>query len=193
MKKLLSLALITSAILLSTNAQAGLYFGAGYGSSDVGIKIDGVSYNPNQEDNAYSAYVGYSINLVLVPTIKVEFAYANNQYELQDFYKGESDNYMVNGYIGIPLPLPVISPYVGVGLGSTSVEFSNAVGISKETGSTYAAMFGIDVDIPMFPIKPSIEVKYSKTSDIKFDEGTIDETSVDYTNTSVYAKLRYAF
>lgn len=184
MKKILVLAGLIGAITYSSSSFAGLYFGAGYGSSDVSLKSGGTKISPNKESGVFNAYVGYSIDLPIIPYIKAEFSYTRAEFEKTGVYDATSNTYMINGYMGIPQPIPFLKPYIGAGVGSTQIKNAG----KSNSGTTYSGMIGLDVSIPLIPLKPGVEYKYTKATDIDLSGG-----KVDYTNSQVYFKLVYGF
>jgi opacity protein-like surface antigen len=188
MNKLLKLTVLACVGFMTASANAGLYVGASYGSTNASVKIDGTKSDPNKDNNALSAYVGYSINFPLFPTVKVEFEYGHSSFDKEGIYEATADRYMVNGYISIPQPLPIISPYVGFGAGSVDLESKSGGTTSSGSAEAYQAMLGVEINVPLFPIKPAVELKYITSSDID-----VDGSKVDYTDTVVTAKIGFAF
>ena len=182
MKKI---AILTLAMVLSYGAHAGIYFGIGYGTGNYGLKTGGVKDNPNKEDNPFNILLGYSLDLMVIPAVKIEFEYINAAFEKTGVgaYDAKADTFMLNAYLHIPQPIPFISPYISGGFGTTTLDLG-----SSKSSRAIGGAFGIEGKIPMVPVRPAVEIKYIKADDFDFGTG-----KTEYTNTMIYGKLSFYF
>ncbi len=154
-KKLLSLSL-AGLILASANANA-FYVGAGVGSSKA--KIDGTSFD---KDAAFSVYTGMSIPLPLIP-IRGEVEIFNLKSE-KDSINTKIQGAAANAYVGLPL-LPIVKPYVGMGLAYSQLKESGDFGTMKSDWAVRPQyMLGLDLSLPLIPVAGGIEYRYMDTT-----------------------------
>ena len=157
-KKLLSLS-VAALVLASTNANA-FYIGAGVGTSKA--KVDGDSLD---KKSAFTLATGITIPLPLIPL--------RGEVELMNLKSADDDtDYKVygaaaNAYVGLPL-LPIIKPYIGMGLAYAQAKSENTLGTVKSDWKvTPQYMIGLDLSLPLIPVAGGIEYRYMDT---KFDD-----------------------
>ena len=165
-KKLLSLS-VAALVLASTNANA-FYIGAGAGSSKVkseGATLDGKA--------SFVVSTGMSIPLPLIP-IRGEVELMNLEAK-EDNTKGKIYGAAANAYIGLPL-LPIIKPYIGMGLSYTQLKISGS-GISDKSDWKVAPqyMLGLDLSLPLIPVAGGVEYRYMDT---KYDDTKVKSHTV---------------
>ena len=155
-KKVLSLS-IAAIVLASANANA-FYIGASVGSSKA--KVDGTSLD---KGTAYSIATGMSIPLPLIPIRgEVELFNYNGSIDALDI-DGKIYGASANAYVGLPL-LPIVKPYVGMGLAYTQSKFDSDKSDWK-VAPQY--MLGLDLSLPLIPVAGGVEYRYMDT---KFDD-----------------------
>lgn len=150
-KKILSLS-VAALVLASANANA-FYVGAGVGSSKT--KLEDTTYD---KDAAFSVYTGMSIPLPLIP-IRGEVELFNLKSE-KNTDEGKIQGAAANAYIGLPL-LPIIKPYIGMGLTYSQLKASSVIGTLKsDWGVRPQYMIGLDLSLPLIPVAGGIEYRY---------------------------------
>ncbi len=187
-KKLLSMALVLSSLVLAGNANA-FYVGGSLGQSKT--KLDGFNVDMDAK-TAFSLSAGMELPLPLIPLrAEVEYLHLNSS---KDGVDGETYGAGVNAYVGLPL-LPIIKPYVGFGLGylQQEVETRDAMGEDIKNSSDWTLtpqyMLGLDVSLPLLPIAGGVEYRYIDT---EFDGFTGDQSSKSKIHTFL-VKARYKF
>lgn len=187
-KNLLSLALVLSSLLIASNRVDAFYVGGSLGQSKT--KLDGFDIDMDAK-TAFSVYTGMEIPLPLIPIrAEVEYLHLNSS---KDGIDGETYGAGVNAYVGLPL-LPIIKPYVGVGIGylQQEVEYDllgQDVKNSSDWTITPQYMLGFDVSLPLVPIAGGVEYRYIDT---KFDGFDNDDSSKSKIHTFL-VKARYKF
>ena len=88
---------------------------------------------------------------------------------------------MANGYVDIPFILPLLTPYVGVGLGYGRFENDNVMPMQL--------MLGMDAEIFVIPVVGSLEYRYLQTNR---SAKSANERNKFYSHI-LMAKLRYEF
>lgn len=156
-KKILSVGLLSAMILASANANA-FYVGAGVGTSKT--KIDGESVD---KDNALTVSTGFKIPLPLIP-IRAEVEYLQFNSEEDGLDEAKTYGMAANAYVGLPL-IPLIKPYVGMGLGYMQQKLKGA-GFSDKSDWTVVPqyMIGLDLDLPLIPVAGGVEYRYIDTT-----------------------------
>ncbi|MCR5506452.1 MAG: outer membrane beta-barrel protein [bacterium] len=150
-KKVLSLSL-AALVLASANANA-FYVGAGVGTSKA--KFEDVSLD---RDAAFSIYTGMSIPLPLIP-IRGEIELMNLK-SSKDEIDGKVYGAAANAYVGLPL-LPIVKPYVGMGLAYAQAKFSDDTGSYKSDWKVVPQyMLGLDLSLPLIPVAGGVEYRY---------------------------------
>ena len=96
-------------------------------------------------------------------------------------YKGFVDALAANGYVDIPFILPLLTPYVGAGIGYGRLENSNVMPMQL--------MLGMDAEIFVIPVVGSIEYRYLQTNRPAKSAG---ERNKFYSHV-LMLKLRYEF
>ncbi|MDR0367348.1 MAG: outer membrane beta-barrel protein [Rickettsiales bacterium] len=148
LKKLLVLAVLSSAAGIAADARAGMsYIGFTAGSSKARIDNGGGKWNTGSAME-WSANFGLSLPIPLVP-VRAEVEYA--QYDVKDI---KFTGYGVNAYVGLPL-LPVVKPYLGLGISNLDPDKS---GLDSKMTTHYMA--GLDLDLPMLPVAAGLEYRY---------------------------------
>lgn len=181
MKKFL-LAAFLSCTLLSTQSNAGLYTGLGIGAAfNDGSQTTKDFRSSFKNSPAYSLTVGYKLPLLLTD-VRVEGEYLRMKPEIKNSGHATIDAFLVNGYANVPLaPLPLIDPYVGLGLGLTRFEHENS--------PVYQLMLGAEYELPFMPATIGAEYRYFK---ITQDGGGRGEISKLHSNI-LMMKFRYEF
>lgn len=179
MKKLL-LAALLSCSFLSATAHAGLYAQLGIGAAfNDGSQIT-KNYRSSYENSpAYSLSVGYELPLLLTD-IRIEGEYLRLKPDIKQGGHATMDGLMVNGYANLPV-IPLIDPYVGLGLGMTRFEHENA--------PAYQLMLGAEYELPFMPATVGAEYRYFKITE---DCGSRNETAKLHSNI-LMLKFRYEF
>ena len=100
---------------------------------------------------------------------------------------------MVNGYVNLPVPL--LKPYVGVGVGGARVDFSG-ISANDETlfdeaewKLAYQGMLGVRFSVPFLPINLMAEYRYFATSDLEAKMENVGDESFDISFASHSALL----
>ena len=167
-------------LLFGTAAQAEFYVSAGAGKTfNTGTAWRNGEKSDFDNSHTYSVAVGY--DLPFIDIIRVEGEYLHNRAKIEHGGKATYDGVMANGYVDIPFPVPLFTPYVGIGLGPGRYEGEYVLG--------YQGMVGIDAEVFVVPLVASLEYRYMQTN--RHGERH-DETYKFYAHT-VMMKLRYEF
>ncbi|MDD4519626.1 MAG: outer membrane beta-barrel protein [Alphaproteobacteria bacterium] len=179
-------ALLLTTILLSgfvfSKAQAGMYVGAGLGIAGNSGEAAEVATSQDYDyksSPAYSLSLGYDVPIL---PIRVEGEFIRNSAKLKEIgNKVFLNGLMANAYVN--LPFPIVSPYIGAGVGF--------VRFKGENTSAYQAMLGVEASIPFVPVKGGVEYRYLTTkNDSKFSS---DQYNLDYDAHILMAKVRFEF
>lgn len=172
-KKIIASGLVLSALLTSTASNA-FYIGASVGESKTKVKSD-EKINMDGK-TAFSVYTGMEIPLPLIP-IRAEVEYLQLDSD-KDGTDMKTYGVGANAYVGLPL-LPVIKPYVGMGLGYLKQELKMPI---EDTDATYKTksdwtvvpqyMIGLDVSLPLIPVAGGVEYRYIDSKFKGFDDTT---------------------
>lgn len=173
---------ILSALLcVSSVANADFYgsFGVGVAFNDGSVTTKDL--RSSYDDSAsYSFAVGYQLPL-LFTDVRVEGEYLRNHPDIKKGGHSNMDALMINGYANVPL-IPVIDPYIGLGLGMARFEHENSPAMQF--------MLGADYELPTtLPITIGAEYRYFKVNE---DGGNRGEIAKMHSNI-LMLKVRYHF
>lgn len=168
-------------VVLACSAQAGFYVSGGAGvAKNTGSTTKTILKGDYRNSMVYSGAVGY--DLPFIDIIRVEGEYLHNRTKIK---KGlgyvNLDAAMANGYVDIPFILPLLTPYVGAGLGYGRFENSNVMPMQF--------MLGMDAEIFVIPVVGSLEYRYLQTNR---SAKSANERNKFYSHI-LMAKLRYEF
>ena len=161
---------------LSFPARADFYASAGLGFS----KSNGsASTHDLKNSEIYSAAFGWQTPFWDV--LRVEGEYLHNRAPIKNMGKISMDALMGNAYVSIPMPLSIITPYVGVGAGVSNLQDDKVL--------MYQGMLGLDADVFAIPVVASLEYRYLKANrDVKDNH-----IEYKYDSHSLLLKLKYEF
>ena len=180
MKKLYFLFLLTTTFGISTTSSADFYAGIGFGGSfNDGSYVKNEVKGEYKNSPFYSLYGGYELPLPLFD-IRGEVEYQRIRPEFKDGRTKQLDGMFLNTYGTIPL-IPLIDPYVGLGLGRVRYDHSNSFAVQ--------GMLGAEYELPFAPITFGGEYRYLKINEIT---GKSQKTSKFHTNI-LMLKARYLF
>ncbi|MGN0929157.1 MAG: outer membrane beta-barrel protein [Alphaproteobacteria bacterium] len=170
-KKLLIASLVVSSIVGTSLKADAFYVGAGVGSSKTKVRVDDLDIK-GDEKTAFSVYSGMEIPLPLIP-IRAEIEYLHLKSD-KDGNDATTYGASANAYVGLPL-LPIIKPYVGMGLGYMQQELKMPL-IDEDNGLILGKlkdksdwtvvpqyMLGFDISLPLIPIAGGVEYRYIDT------------------------------
>lgn len=168
--KIISTGLILSSLILMAPKADAYYIGASVGSSKTKVRVDDMNIK-GDEKTAFSVYSGMEIPLPLIP-IRAEIEYLHLKSD-KDGSDATTYGASANAYVGLPL-LPIIKPYVGMGLGYMQQELK--MPIVEDDGSISGKlkdksdwtvvpqyMIGLDVSLPIIPVAGGVEYRYIDT------------------------------
>jgi|GEM_PF-3178877 len=181
MKLLKSLLAFAVVLGFSVDASAEIYVSAGLGvASNSGSGLREGARGHYKDSTVYSLAVGY--DLPFVDLVRVEGEYIHNRVKLsRGAGKTNLDGVFANVYATIPFPLPLVSPYVGAGMGPVRYESDTLMG--------FQLMAGVDAEIFVIPLIASLEYRYQRLDNkSKTSEGTYKS----YMH-ALMAKVRYEF
>ncbi len=178
LKSLVALS-VTSALFMTANANAlpliDPYVGVTIGVGGITAFADGDSYSKSAQ--SYGAVVGFDI-----PIVRAEVAYDHLSSDMGDLNAG-----FINAYL--KMPTPMISPYIGAGVGQIfdgdieTVEIKDAM--------AYQGMLGLTFNIPVLPFKVDAEARAIYAPDL-FKVAATD-IEPDFVHYDLRLKLRYIF
>lgn len=173
--------LVLACAFMAEPASAEFYVSAGLGATYNRGSIIRDSHKDDYDTSAsYSLAVGY--DLPIIDLVRIEAEYLHNRSDVDDAGGAVSMNaFMANGYVDIPLPLPLLTPYVGAGIGYARLESDNVM--------AYQGIIGVDAEIFVLPIIGSLEYRYMETNR---PAKRLHETDKYYAHT-IMAKIRYEF
>ena len=154
--KIKTLIIACIGMLLACSANAEFYVSGGVGiakntgsTSKYGLKGD---YNTSA---IYSGAVGY--DLPIVDIIRVEAEYLHNRTKIKKGLGYVNMNaLMANGYVDIPFILPLITPYIGAGIGYAHLESDNVMPLQF--------MLGLDGEVFVIPVVASLEYRFLQSN-----------------------------
>ncbi len=165
----------TSANALIFDPYAGVGFGVGEAKlTDFGGLVESAA----KSSTSYSAFVGAEI---LMFRIEAEYDYINSDYI-------DYQTVMANGYI--EMPIPVIKPYFGLGVGV--ITDAKIIGGFVEVESNkpmYQVMAGVEVDAPVLPFAFDVEGRLKTASNLY----TFGPSSPDFYQFELRGKVKYQF
>ena len=174
-----------SFLLFSFDALSSSFY-SGVGLGDSSGKI--ASYKLNDE-KAFSFSVGAKFDIPLFP-IRSEIEYIRLRAKEEGQSEVLNKGFGVNTYVSIPL-LPVLVPYVGLGLSYMRTNFDDYVK-DKYYKSDWEIipqyMFGFDLDLPTVFLASSIEYRYIKS---KFDFDEIGKMKSKYHVFLVKTRIKF--
>ena len=163
-------------------AQADYYISGGFGEAFNGgssrNSITGMKKG-YKDSNIYSLAGGYELPLPLLD-VRGEVEYLRTRPEVKDGRTKQLDGLFLNAYGDIPL-IPVVDPYVGLGVGRVRYDHSNAF--------AFQGMLGVEYELPFAPVTVGGEYRYLKINE---DTGKARAGSKYHANV-LMLKLRYAF
>lgn len=145
MKKITTIITALSTVLLIQEANAGFYMGAnisGYSKADLEKTIQ------DKDAMFWSVALGYKLPF-LIP-LSIEAEYSQNKLEMDTM-----KTFNANAYFFVPF-IPIVSPYVGVGVGNTKVKLET----EAKNNLLTQYMGGVMVKVPFFPVAANIEYRY---------------------------------
>ena len=167
--------------LISSAAHADFYGSFGVGAAfNNGSVLKNNSRSSYDDSGAYSFAVGYQLPLALTD-VRVEGEYLRIHPDIKDGGHSNMDALMANAYVNIPL-VPVIDPYVGLGLCYARFEHENTPAMQF--------MLGADYELPItLPITVGAEYRFFKVNEHGGNRG---ETAKFNTH-ALMLKARYHF
>ncbi len=157
-----------------------------YGSVGAGIvkNTGSILKNSSKEDMktsmAYSMAFGY--DLPFIDIVRVEGEFLHNRSKIKNGMGFiNMDALMGNAYVDIPFILPLLTPYVGAGIGYGRLENSNAMPMQL--------MLGMDGEIFVIPMIASLEYRYLQANRSAKSANEKDK----YYAHMLMLKLRYEF
>lgn len=180
MKKLFLSTLLALGLTTATTAFAQYYGQLGLGAS----LNDGSVQTPDgrttyKHTPAYSIAGGYELPLALT-NIRMEGEYLRIRPNAKYGSDSKFDALMANGYVEIPL-IPVIDPYVGLGIGMVRFDHNNSIALQ--------GMMGVEYELPVIPVTIGAEYRYLKVNETG---GKWESVSKFHTNIFML-KARYSF
>ena len=168
-------------VLLACSAHAEFYISGAAGiAKNTGSTTKNLLKGDYQTSAIYSAAVGY--DLPFIDIIRIEGEYFHNRTKIK---KGlgyvNMDAAMANAYVDIPFVLPLLTPYIGGGIGYGRFESDNVMPMQL--------MLGIDAEIFVIPVIGSFEYRYLQSNR---SAKSANERNKFYSHI-LMAKLRYEF
>ena len=182
MKKIQVISALVGIFLGAELAEADFYASAGLGESfNGGSSINGVTgaRSGYKDSVLFSLAGGYEMPLPLFD-VRGEVEYLRTRPEVKDGRTKQLDGLFLNAYGDIPL-IPIVDPYIGMGVGRVRYDHSNAF--------AWQGMLGLEYELPFAPITVGGEYRYLKINE---DTGKAHAGSKFHTNT-LMLKFRYAF
>ncbi|MBF0381045.1 MAG: outer membrane beta-barrel protein [Magnetococcales bacterium] len=197
LNSLLSAFLIAGALFVTTpkTADAGVTLSVkgGVVVFEDGGAADGLDFEMGY-DAGYAAAIAIGYDLPMLP-VKVEVEYLYQTADVDKIsdppagftalstFSGEAtvNALMANAYVNLPIPL--IKPYIGVGLGGANVNYSSIstdnMQLFDESSTLFAyqGMIGIVFSVPVLPVELMAEYRYFATTD---SEPTADVVGTDF-------------
>ena len=181
LKKFMALAVLAAGLTVAGATHADFYTAGGIGAAFNG----GNSYNKAGMKSAFdnsmalSLAGGYELPLPLFD-IRAEAELIHNRPKLKSHQTKKLDGIMLNAYGTIPL-IPLIDPYVGLGIGRVRFDHSNAFAVQGILGAEYELTFA--------PMTVGAEYRHLKTNG---KTGAKDAPS-KYHADILMLKVRYLF
>ena len=154
MRKIITLLFAMFVLCQAQTAQAEFYASAGVGyTHNTGKATRGNIQAKVDDSMLYSLAAGYQ--LPALDLVRLEAEYMHNHADLKAKIGNlNMDALMANGYVRIPVPLLLLEPYAGLGLG--------VMRLNQEFGMLYQGMLGIEADIFTLPMVADLEYRYSQ-------------------------------
>ncbi len=150
-----------------------IYAGVTAGAGGQTLYLDG-DYD-SKSAQSYGAILGLDIPLFRA---ELEYDYLTNQ-------DADMQLAMINAYF--KLPVPVIHPYIGAGIGEI---FDGKISeIDVKSTVAYQGMLGLTFDIPILPIKVDAEARALYSANVY----EFNNASPDLFHYDLRVKLRYIF
>lgn len=166
---------------LITTANADMYVSAGIGYTDNNGSVTHNNVHSKYDPSpSYSLAVGYEMPFSDLMRAEVEY-FHNRTDSKKNIGKVTIDALMGNAYVSIPLPLPLLTPYVGAGLGYARMENDNL--------AMYQGIIGIDAEVFVIPMVASLEYRYATTN----RSSSNHKQESKYKSNILMAKIRYEF
>lgn len=180
MKKNLYSLILLATLGFTLNASADFYAGIGIGGSfNDGSATRNNFKTEYKNSTSYSMFGGYELPLPLLD-IRGELEYQRIRAPLKDNRTKQLDGLFANAYGTIPL-IPLIDPYVGLGLGRVRYDHTNSFATQY--------MLGADYELPFAPVTIGGEYRYLKINETT---GKAKKASKFHTNI-LMLKARYLF
>ncbi len=178
MKLKTSIALsVVSALFLTAGANA-LPLIDGYVGATIGVGgITAFDSGDNRGNSAQSYGLALGID---VPIVRIEATYDYLNSDLGELHAG-----FINGYL--KMPTPMVSPYIGAGIGNIFNGTVNELDI--DTTTAYQAMLGVTFNVPVLPIKVDAEARTVYSPNV-YRVANVDPDLLHY---DLRLKLRYIF
>lgn len=182
--KIKSLGILTAAtVMLSAGAANAnflfdIYAGGTYGIGGYTVFAD--DDHQSYSSQSYGAVLGMDI-----PLFRFEL-----EYNYLDADELTMNMGLINAYF--KFPVPVVKPYIGVGIGSTfssKYEPSAAPHIDIDDTMVYQGMLGVTFDIPVIPFNIDVEGRALYAPDL-YTMGDLEPDVLQYEGR---VKLRYVF
>ena len=185
-KKVLSVGILGLALLGSVDASA-MYVGlsAGVSKNELRDNIENKKFSSN---GAYTVSAGYTLPIMFVkPRVELEYSDLLSSEDNDDV---KTRGVALNAFVNIPV-LPVVTPYVGVGVGYFRQEMESD---KSDWRVLPQYMAGLDISIPFSPFAFSAEYRLIDTSfDYDSKEFYVPNTSLDSKIQSLLVKARVNF
>jgi len=185
-KKVLFASILGLALLSSVDANA-MYIGAGVGVSKNELK-DNIENQKFSTNGAYTVSVGYSLPIMFVkPRVELEYSDLLSSEDNDDV---KTRGVALNAFVNIPV-LPVVTPYVGVGVGYFRQEMESDKSDWKVLPQYMA---GVDIAIPFSPFAFGAEYRLIDTS-FEYDSRKLytPDASLDSKIQAILVKARVNF
>lgn len=172
--------LLAGICLMAGAASADFYAGGGLGAGfNGGSAFNGGVKSEYKNSAVYSIAGGYELPLPLFD-VRGEAEFLRTRPELKDGRTKKLDGVFLNAYGTIPL-IPLIDPYVGLGLGRVRYDHTNSFAVQ--------GMLGAEYELPFAPMTVGGEYRYLKVNETT---GKVNAPSKYHTNILMF-KVRYLF
>lgn len=168
---ILSLLILATSSSIFPNATvhaSNFYIGASTGEAHGKI-----GWNTADDEQAYTFSFGSSFDIPLFP-IRLELEHAT--YKMSDKQKSQIRAHALglNTYMSLPI-LPILIPYIGVGLSSTHERYISPSNTLKRSEKIFTPQYmaGIDLDLPTIALAGSLEFRRLKKN-FNFDFGDLE-------------------
>ena len=179
MKKLLLIA-ATVALFTSIQSQADFYAGGAVGwAINDGSITENSTRSKYRDSTMYTLSGGIVFPLPLLD-IRAEAEYIHNRPKTSSVGKEQLDALMVNVTGVIPL-VPIVDPYVGLGLGYAHYDHNYT--------TAFQALAGVEFAIPETPITLGAEYRYMKLTESCGNKNNYSK----YHNNALLLKVKYTF